>query len=254
MSRAQLDEHRALWLRKPALADVYGVWFAWLATELPAASRVLEVGAGPGLFAAWLRRARPDLHVLATDALVVPWNDVAADALRLPFRAACFDAVLALDVVHHLARPAAFFAEAARVLRPGAPLAAVEPWVSPFSFPIYRYLHQEGCTPGLDPWNPFDLEPGASKDVFDGDAAVLPALVRRTSSEQWHALGFAPPRLRLLNGFAYLASLGFKPASPVPLPVVRALRTLDRWTGPLAPALALRGAVVWRRISATPAS
>jgi SAM-dependent methyltransferase len=247
MSRALLDEHRALWLRKPALAEVYGVWFELLAAELPRSARVLEVGAGPGLFAFWLRRARPDLRLVSADALVAPWNDLAADALRLPFVDACFDAVLALDVLHHLAQPAIFFREAARLLPAGGCVTVVEPWVSPFSYPIYRFLHQEGCTLGLDPWNPFGLHAGAPKDAFDGDAAVVRALVGQTTATQWRTLGFEPPVLRLLNGFAYVASLGFKPAAPVPLRVVRALRTLDRWFAPLSPALALRAAVTWRR-------
>ena len=34
---------------------------------------------------------------------------------------------------------------------------------------IYRFLHQEECRLGVDPWNPF---PGPDKDSFDGDAAV----------------------------------------------------------------------------------
>lgn len=253
MSRAQLDFHRALWRRKPALAEVYQVWFELLAAELPRGARVLEVGAGPGLFAAWLRQQRPDLRLVAADTLAAPWNDLVADALRLPFLAASFDALVALDVLHHLARPAAFFREAARLLAPGGCIVAVEPWVSPFSFPIYRWLHQEGCTPGLEPWNPFGLDGEATKDAFDGDAAVVPALMRRTTQDEWRALGLEPPRARLLNGFAYLASLGFKPASPVPLVVVRALRTLDRWASPMAPAFALRAAVTWRRASQAPA-
>lgn len=42
-----------------------------------------------------------------------------ADAYRLPFRDACFDAVSALDFLEHVTEPERVVAEAARVLKPG---------------------------------------------------------------------------------------------------------------------------------------
>jgi SAM-dependent methyltransferase len=45
-----------------------------------------------------------------------------ADATRLPFAGACFDAVVGVHVFHLIPRWREVMAEAARVLRPGAPL------------------------------------------------------------------------------------------------------------------------------------
>src|SRR5687767_10903638 len=143
MSAATLRQHREIWASKPSLRAIYAVWFAELVGDLPRGARVLEVGAGPGFLAEYVARQRPDLAWVATDIGPVPWNRVAADALRLPFRDAAFDAVTGLDVLHHLARPRSFFEEAARVLRPGGGLRLIEPWVTPFSYPIYRWLHHE---------------------------------------------------------------------------------------------------------------
>jgi SAM-dependent methyltransferase len=248
VSRAKLDEHRRLWRDKPVLEGVYRVWFDALLAEVPAGARVLEVGAGPGFLAEHARGRRPDLRWIATDVIEAPWNDLVADGLRLPLASAAVDAVVGLDLVHHLARPAAFFEEAARVLDKGGRLAVVEPWVTPFSYPIYRFLHQEGCTLGLDPWNPFGLAEGERKDAFDGDAAVAHRLLGRTPRARWTELGFDPPRCRRLNGFAYLLSLGFKPGSLLPRPALPLLLAVDAATAPLAGLFGMRAIVVWARL------
>src|SRR5207344_113714 len=133
---------------------------------------VVEVGAGPGFLSGYAAQAAPGLRWVGTELIPTPWNELVADGLRLPVRAAALEGVAGLDLVHHLARPAAFFREAARVLKPGGTLAVVEPWVTPFSFPIYRWLHQEGCRPSLDPWDPFGVGDAGAKDAFEGDAAV----------------------------------------------------------------------------------
>ena len=229
------------------LRDVYAVWFDTLLEALAPSSDVLEVGAGPGFLSAHARaRARRGTW-RAADLVPARWNDLAADATRLPFRAAAFDAIAAVDLVHHLARPAGFFEEARRVLRPGGRVAAIEPWVTPLSFPVYRWLHQEGCRPRLDPWQPFGASTPGGKDPFEGDAAVVWSLVRKTAPEEWRRLGFEPPRITLLNGFAYLPTLGFRARSLLPRRFAPVLIGLDRWAAPLARWTGLRVLAVWER-------
>ena len=248
MSVDRLLEHRRVWTRKPVLEPVYRAWFDGVLRELPAGARVLEVGSGPGFFADHAGRARPDLRWISSDLLATPWNSLAADALKLPVRAQSLDAVVGLDFIHHLAWPADFFREAVRVLRPSGRLVAVEPWITPLSYPVYRFLHHERCRMGLDPWTPFP--DGPTKDAFDGDSALVYALVRRTPPGRWRDLGLSPPEPWLLNGFAYLATGGFKPGPSAPAAIVRALLNVDdrtraraRWTG-------LRARLVWRRAAA----
>jgi hypothetical protein len=131
------------------------------------------------------------------------------------------------------------------VLRPGGRAVFVEPWVTVLSYPVYRFFHQEGCTLGLDPWNPFGLAPGASKDAFDGDAAVVGRLVRATRAETWRELGFHRPRVRTFTGFAYLLSLGFRERSLLPAAVEPLLAAADSWLRGAAPVVGLRALAVW---------
>jgi SAM-dependent methyltransferase len=249
MSLDRLHEHRRLWQAKPVLARVYEPWFEALLAACPWGSRVLEVGAGPGFLAAFAARRRPDLRLFASDLHPAPWNALAADAFRLPLAAGAVGAVVGLDVLHHLARPAELFREAARVLAPGGRLALVEPWITPFSWVVYRFFHQEDCRLGVDPWDPF---PGGDKDSFDGDAAVPWRMVRTTEPLRWAALGFRPPRTSRLNAFGYLLSLGFRPASLLPAPLARPMLALDRVSSPVAPLTALRAAITWERAAGNP--
>ena len=244
MSRQRLDEHRRLWAAKPVLAEVYRPWFDALLAEAPQGGRVLEIGAGPGFFREHARAARPDLRWVATDIIGTPWNDVAADGTRLPFAAEAFDAVLCLDLVHHLARPRDFFVEAARVLRPGRRLAAVEPWVTPLSYPIYRWAHEEGCDLAIDPWAPFGSGP---KEAFEGNGALAWRVVGTGDAGTWRAVGLRAPRARRINAFGYLLSLGFKRGSLLPLRLAPLARRIDDWTRPLAPLFAMRALVVWEK-------
>jgi SAM-dependent methyltransferase len=245
MSVERLAEHARIWKDKPELRLVYSVWFDALLSEAPPGSRVIEVGAGPGMFAEYARRRRPDLVWVATDLAPAPWNDAVTDAHSLPFRAGAADVVLGVDILHHLAHPRAFFAEAARILRPGGRLAIVEPWVTLLSFPIYRFFHPEDCARPADPWAPFAA--AGDKDLFDGNAAIPQAIVRATGAAEWSRLGLEPPQTDLINGFAYLLSLGFRPRSLLPMAAAPAALWIDLWLRPIARVTGLRARLVWRR-------
>ena len=244
MSSQRLEDHRAVWKQKPVLADVYEPWFDALLEQAPRGDRVLEIGAGPGFFRAHARARRPDLRWVASDIIAVPWNDVAADGARLPFADGAFGAVLCLDLLHHLARPKDFFAEASRVLRNGGRLAALEPWVSPMSYPIYRFTHEEGCDLGIDPWSPFGSGP---KEAFQGNGALAWRIVRSADAGIWRSLGLSLPRVTRINAFAYLLSLGFRRGSLLPRRIAPLVRRLDEWTSPLAPLTAMRALAVWEK-------
>ncbi len=104
------------------------------------ATRVLELGCGPGTALAAMRRALPasqltgvDLSPFALEAARerLPGTEVAlvhGDATTLRWSDASFDAVVSQHVLGHLPRGAAEAAwrEAARVLRPGGSLYLIE--------------------------------------------------------------------------------------------------------------------------------
>jgi len=117
------------WWRDGArtVAEAADALAARLADRLPAAGRRLEVACGARPASADPTAALSlvcDLSLarLARAAAHAPGRAFAADAVRLPFRAGAFDALLAVEAAFHFDRRVDFFAEAARVLSPGGTL------------------------------------------------------------------------------------------------------------------------------------
>lgn len=98
-----------------------------LAARLPPGGRRLEVAcgarpAGGDGTAALSVVCDLSLARLARAAPHAPGRALAADAVRLPFRAGAFDALLAIEAAFHFDRRIDFFAEAVRLLAPGGTL------------------------------------------------------------------------------------------------------------------------------------
>lgn len=233
---ARLDEHRAIFGARPELRAVYEGWFRQLLDAVGDRAPIVEVGAGPGFFKAF----RPDL--IATDVHVRPWIDVAADATTLPFQSGSIGALVLIDVLHHLARPLRFLTEAARVLVPGGRVAAIEPWITPFSFVMYRWFHHEDCTLKVDLDRAFN---GEGKDAFDGNAAIPYRVVQACRRQR------GPLALRREEPFLalpYLVSLGFKRARPLPRRLLAAGAGVERALGPIGRLNATRILCVWENV------
>lgn len=202
-----LAAHRIAWSKKAALRRVYEDFHRRLLEACPDGP-VLEVGGGSG----HLKRAAARADLVSIDVLPSPWIDAVADGQRLPFADRSLGGIVMLDVLHHLARPARFFEESARVLRAGGRLAMIEPGITPVSRLFYRLFHQE----------PVDLHPdplaGAAGDTpadpFASNQAIPTLLFTRTM----HLRAFEErfPTFRLvrrdwLSLFAYPCPAASKP-------------------------------------------
>jgi 2-polyprenyl-6-hydroxyphenyl methylase/3-demethylubiquinone-9 3-methyltransferase len=92
--------------------------------------KILDLGCGKGRFAR--RLAELGAQVVGLDASCAMLQAaggmprVQASATRLPFGPASFDAVVAVEVLEHLAGTGPVFAEARRVLRPGGTLLVID--------------------------------------------------------------------------------------------------------------------------------
>ena len=122
---------------KPFLASVYREWYGKILTRKMSGSRILEVGSGAGFI------AQVDSDIITSELLPITGVDLIADCQALPFSDATLDGIVMIDVFHHIPRIGAFLAEASRCVRSGGRLDMIEPWVTPWSSWVYRYLHPE---------------------------------------------------------------------------------------------------------------
>lgn len=115
---------------KPSPTYLGGLRLRYCLEDLSNVSgKVLEIGCGAGAMVRAIKTYRPDLDVYGCDisqlavqaALRNPGGVTfkVGDAYDLPFGARSFTAVVAFDLLEHLAEPSRAIAEAWRVLEPG---------------------------------------------------------------------------------------------------------------------------------------
>jgi len=240
-----IAEHRRIWERKSALRRIYKEEFFSRLLSFCQRGRVsVEVGAGPG----FLKEILPDL--ISTDVVQCPWLDVAADAQCLPFKTASVTNLVGLDVLHHFETPLTFLTEAKRVLTTGGRLILVEPWVTPFSYFIYRYLHQEDCDLSARPLEGKAIRFASVKKAFDGNQAIPYLLFgpRTLTKTLEFVPGFKPLAIEPFCLFAYMLSFGFKRVNLLPEALYEVIAGFERRTLPLwRSAAALRALLVLER-------
>lgn len=232
----QLLRHRNIWEQKPVLRRIYNdEFFARFVAQRKVNGFSIEVGAGPGFFKQFFP------SVISTDLISCPWLDTVADAQQLPFRSASVANIFGLDTLHHLAAPMELLREASRILVPGGRLILIEPWITPFSWIIFRFFHQERCDLSDIPWAHPDPHPATKKLAFDGNQAIPYLLFGpRNRSDTLQPL----PQFKLITLepfclFAYLLSGGFNHSSLLPQSLYPLVSKFEKLTLPL-----------WRRLAA----
>jgi SAM-dependent methyltransferase len=96
--------------------------YEWMNPYLAGRSRVVELGAGPGLSREFIR----DCGLEVTDILDNPWLDRRVDAMALPYEAGSLDAVICSHMIHHVPAPVRLLQDIERALKPGGLLLVNE--------------------------------------------------------------------------------------------------------------------------------
>jgi SAM-dependent methyltransferase len=217
-----LDEHRVAWARKPMLARYYREEFFARLRQWASGRHVVEVGAGPG----FLKEDWPE--VVALDIMDAPWIDIRGDCLALPFRDSALDAIVGLDVLHHLSDPVRFLQEVERVLQPGGRLALIEPWNTALARVFYTRFHREDFDLS---WDPRSGVPATGSEPFDGNQAI-PSLV---FDVHWPTVAPQVPGLSLVHRetfsfVSYLLTGGFSGPNLLPMPLYRPINRIEART------------------------
>jgi SAM-dependent methyltransferase len=166
---------RAIVREKAFLRRIYDEWYTAITRSLPACEGpVLELGSGAGFLSEYI----PDL--VTSEVFPVSGVAVVLDAHAIPFDQGSLRAITMTNVLHHIARPRQFFAEAARCVKEGGALVMIEPWVSPWSTLVYKNLHHEPFEPNAGEW---ELRAGGP---LSGANGALPWILFMRDRELFH--------------------------------------------------------------------
>jgi SAM-dependent methyltransferase len=145
----------------------YLTWIYSHVSLLGVDAQILEIGAGAGISKKFLQ----NFEILQTDFL--SWEAGAVqgniDAQGLPFGDSYFSGVFGMDMLHHAPRPYDVISEALRVTKPGGRVLFIEPYVSLFSYPIYKLFHPEKTSITLRALPDRDL---VGSSPHDGDQVI----------------------------------------------------------------------------------
>jgi SAM-dependent methyltransferase len=142
-------QHRKIILRKSFLKNLYIYWYRLLLEKVPEneASEILEIGSGGGFIKTL------NSKIITSDILDNVDCDLTFSAECLPFADYSLDAILMIDVLHHLPDCKKFFSEACRTLKKGGRIVMIEPANTILSGFIYKHFHHENFNPDAKEWS-----------------------------------------------------------------------------------------------------
>ena len=112
----------------------------------PGDKPVLEPGSGGGF--SWEILPR----MITSEVLICTGIKVVLDGREIIFTGSSLDAIVMVDVLHHIPDPRRFFASAARCVRSGGVIVMIEPWVSSWSRFVYQRPHHDPIRPEAAEW------------------------------------------------------------------------------------------------------
>ena len=183
---------------------------------------LVELGSGGGFIKEVIG------NVVTSDILELPNVDKVFSAIEMPFEQDSVDAFFMIDVLHHIADPRAFFAEALRCLKVGGKIVMIEPANTLFSRFIYKSFHHEAFDTGAD-W-----ELGKGGPVSHGNGA-LPWIIfsrdRKVFEEEFPCLRIV--RMHNHTPLRYLLSGGLTLRQLLPSFTYGAVKAMERVLSPL---------------------
>jgi SAM-dependent methyltransferase len=224
---------------KPFLRRFYQDCYRYIRNNIPRSDDgiVLEIGSGAG----FLKDYIPGL--VTTEILQLSTVDIILDAQTLPLKRNCLRAIAMVDAFHHLPDVRLFLREASRCMRAGGVIVMVEPWVTWWSYLVYRYLHHEHFDRKTDDWT-F----AGSGPLSDANTALPWIVFKRDRLKFEHDFPeWSIEKVVLDYPITYLASGGLSYRGLLPGCLFAVSRQVEHASQPLMSLLALFAKITLRR-------
>jgi len=207
---------------KPVFRRLMSEYYREMVAALQEGGLTLEIGSGGGFF----KESHP--HSITSDMLQVPGIDVVCSATQLPFREGSLKNIVLRGVLHHIHDPILFFEECGRALAEGGRIIINDPYISPFSYFIYKYITFEFFDPKAD-WK-FDK----GQPLMDCNSAMATIIFKKRLAEFKKRL----PRLKIVHTnyhtfFIYLLTGGYSYPALIPSWMFGPVMAIERLLKPL---------------------
>jgi len=149
--------------------------YEWVKGFITHGEQGIEFGSGAGHSRFYLGK----YNYITTDIRNLPWLDKSEiNAEESGFPDTYFDYIILMNVLQHLNRPAAFFREALRILKPGGKLIVFEPYSS-FSFRMaLGIIGHEHCNDKADVLSDGYCLENEARNFWDGNNSTGKILFR----------------------------------------------------------------------------
>lgn len=197
----------------------------------------MEIGSGAGFF--------KDLypHLITSEILALSTVDVVLDAQTLPMKRNSLCSIVMVDVLHHLPDVKKFLKEALICVRPGGTIVMVEPWITKWSYFIYRFFHHVPLDMITADWS------FPANGPLTGANSALPWMIFKRDRQifvsefpEWEV-----EEIKLDYPFAYLVSGGLSYRSLLPGNMFRIFRRLENAFEPVMETIAMFAKITLRR-------
>jgi SAM-dependent methyltransferase len=224
--------------KKSFLRKFYHECYLSVAKSLPRHidGPILELGSGAG----FLKENIPGL--LTSEIITIPNVDLILDGTKLPFSTNTLGGIVMIDVLHHISDAASFFSDAAACIKPGGVIIMIEPWSTPWSRFVYRYLHHEPFDPNVKEWKISTAGPLSQAN------SALPWIIFERDRRKFED---AFPQFHIQEIFlnfpiCYLLSGGFSIRASIPGKMYSIVRKIENLTKPWMNSLAMFAKIILR--------
>jgi SAM-dependent methyltransferase len=240
-SREATEDAAQVLRNKKCLRDIYTEQYHLMmrlrGRFLVDGGRVLEIGSGGG----FVRDLYPE--VITSEVERFAHVDLVFNAEILPLSAQSLDAILAVNVLHHLPDVTNFLNEADRTLKVGGGIICIEPYWSPFARLIYKKAHPEPFDEHAVSWRLKD-----SRRMSSSNQALSYLLLKRDKAEFTTLYPqFSLVYARRFGFVRYMLTGGITLSQMVPDVLFPLLKGLEWALTPLMPLFALHHLFVWRK-------
>lgn len=209
--------------KKSAVNHYYRWLYRKIEINLSDSGKIIEIGAGNGMSNDFIKGG----DILRTEFMKdVPQYVIGGiDATNLPFEDNYFSSAFAVDAIHHIPDSLKAINELLRVTKIGGKIVLVEPYVSLFSYPIYKIFHNERTNFRLKPSNYGNWVSAAPGDGNQGLTQNLLKCMKRAALP----LKYSNVEIttEFISPFSFFATGGLSNPLPVPRKLISIILKIE---------------------------